>query len=66
MIHLNDNISRTNILKLMNTKGQVILQLQLEDSDQIQMNTKSLENGMYFIMIENEQSVSIQKLIINK
>ncbi len=44
----------------MNTKGQVILQLQLEDSDQIQMNTKSLENGMYFIMIENEQSVSIQ------
>jgi hypothetical protein len=54
-----------NTIKILDTKVQTVF-VQNYAAGQVQVDASSLENGFYFIVIENEHSKSIEKLIINK
>jgi len=60
------DFSGINTIKILNTKGQVVYTNQSELKGQLLINAQSLNSGLYFIVIENAQSVSVEKLIINK
>lgn len=66
LITFADDFNSGNTIKILDTKGQTLFQQTNSGVDQLQVDVRSLENGFYFIVIENEFSRSIEKLIINK
>ncbi|MBE0639102.1 MAG: S8 family serine peptidase [Bacteroidales bacterium] len=66
LITFADDIVKDNTIKILDTKGQTLFVQTNSGANQLQLDVRSLENGFYFLMIENEFSTSIEKLIINK
>ena len=58
-------LSIGSAVKLMDLTGKVIYTAKTT-SKETTINTNDLNNGIYFIQIENEGTVAQKKLIINK
>lgn len=66
MITFAGDFKSANTIKILDTKGQTVFVQHNTAAGRVQLDAGSLENGFYFIVIENEHSKSIEKLIINK
>jgi hypothetical protein len=53
-------------VKIINLTGKTVFETTSGNQNQIFVNVHNLENGIYFIEVENGNSRKIEKLIINK
>jgi hypothetical protein len=53
-------------VKIFNLTGKTVFQTSFVDKNQVFINAHHLENGIYFVEVENGNSRRIEKLIINK
>lgn len=66
LITFADDFVTDNTIKILDTKGQTVFTQASKGATQLQVDAGALENGIYFIIIENDFSTSVEKLIINK
>ena len=68
-LYITDNQSRENLLRILDLNGRVLSSGTIQTLDgtvSLSFNTSELNNGIYFVQVQNPNGVITEKVLINK